>query len=392
MSPCSIRLTYRRVRFWFLMTPLLFGLLLIGCRAEESITIQRIPKSESGLQELQGPLPSFTATKTPGSQSPTQSVSQSPQPAEEKKSEPADRMIVGWFDTTDATWFFKLNGTVDAITKAETEWKPFLESVQFVDGKPKYDLPTGWSDAGERPMRFATLKIGDSKPPLELAISSLGPGQDLLLNVNRWRGQMGLASITAENLDADTKPLKLVEKSGAKSALLFDVTGAAVGGGMMPPFANRGASATQSSTHPISDSQLKFDAPDGWSSGQTSGMVPVRLTKTAGEQTAQITVIQMPAAVNEWLPNAKRWAGEVELASLSDEALSKLASNITVDQLEGQLLKLMPDESEKTKATLAGMVKQGETAWFLKLTGDKELVSANEETFSKFLQSLKFPK
>ena len=136
---------------------------------------------------------------------------------------------------------------------------------------------------------------------------------------------------------------------------------------------------------------MRFDTPDGWEKGQTSGMVPVRLQRNSGEKTAQITVIQMPAAANEWEPNAKRWAGEIGLSALTTDELTKLTSPIEVDGSNGKLLNLLDVQTVSGNATIAGMVKRNGTAWFLKLTGDKELVTESEAAFRAFLGTLKFP-
>ncbi len=225
-------------------------------------------------------------------------------------------------------------------------------------------------------MRFATLEIDDFDPPLELAISSLSANQDRLLNVNRWRGQLGLAAIEAVQLDENLNPLDSVENN----LMLFDATGKS-SGGTLPPFAGaRGARAdNRACLIPLlpvgDDSGVRFDTPDGWQKGKTSGMVPVRLQRLSGEKTAQITVIQLPAAANEWEPNAKRWAGEIGLSAMTTDELTNLTSPIEVDGTTGQLLNLSDIPTASGNTTIAGMVKRNGIAWFLKLTGDKELVT-----------------
>jgi hypothetical protein len=352
-----------------------------GCRPEQEIVKHRIPKSQSGLEALQEPAQPIAQT-----------------PTTEKRT-PTDRMVVAIFSLDDATWFFKLNGTIEQVEKTQSQWKPFLESVAFANGQPTWKLPEGWTEGDEKPMRFATLRIDDFDPPLELAISSLGSNQDLLLNVNRWRGQMGLSPISQSELDQDTSNLA----SPTQSAVLFDVVGNLSGGGMMAPFANRGdvrppfAGSNSSNVPPristpppASDSKFRFDTPAGWELGATSGMVPVRLQTSVDGKKVQITVIGLPAAANRWEPNAQRWASQAGLDSLTDEELESLTSPIKIDGASGKLIKLINSTAD-SQAIIAGMVKRGETAWFVKLTGDEPLVSDSEATFGDFLKSLKFP-
>ncbi len=407
-----------------LLAFLVLLLITAGCQPEEPITTQRIPKDQSGLEALRQPS-NLTLVAASQGTAPTTSADE-PTASTEKLT---DRMVVGMYTTDDATWFFKINGSIEAVKGTEAQWKPMLESIEFVDGKPQWELPEGWSESGPRPMRFATLKMGDAEPPLEMAISQLGPNQDVLLNVNRWRGQMGLAAIKEADLEKDTSKLK----TNAKSALLFDVVGKSSGGmgapfagGGRPPFAGGGLGAGQppfaggADEKPMAEkesnaakSDFRFEIPDDWKPGKTSGMVPVRLKKLEGEQTAEITIVGMPASANEWEPNAQRWAGQVGM-ELSEEALVLNTSEIEVDGAKGKLIRLVPAKSDEAtessdegddaeanssdssevsdKATLAAMIKRDETAWFVKLTGDAQLVADSGEVFEKFLKSLKFPK
>ena len=297
-------------------------------------------------------------------------------------------MVVGLFELESATWFFKIIGPSEQVTQVEQEWKPFLSGVRFENGQPKWDLPKGWRMAKDRPMRFATLEFGDFDPPLELAISSLAANQDRLLNVNRWRGQLGLTEIDETGLQENLSQLGSAENAG----LLFDAVGKSTGA-MMPPFAG-GPFSGQTPPGNVADTKspgVLFDLPDGWIEGKISDMVPVRLQRTEGEETAQITVIPLPAAANEWEPNAQRWAREVGLTEMTVNELNEVTSQIEVDGKDGQLLNLSGVASESERSTIAGMVKYNGTAWFLKLSGDKQLVKENEDLFAEFLSSLKLP-
>ena len=63
---------------------------------------------------------------------------------------------------------------------------------------PTWTVPAGWKKAeGQKPMRIATFIIADG----EVVVSQLGGNAGGLLgNVNRWRGQIGLGPVTAEQL------------------------------------------------------------------------------------------------------------------------------------------------------------------------------------------------
>ena len=183
-----------------------------GCDKEPSIVRHKIPKSRSGLEKLRE----------------KQASTMSPQSRQK-----TTRMAVAIFENPDATWFVKVVGPIAQVDATEPQWQAFFQALKFENGNPVWDLPEGWSVAGPKPMRFETLVIGDTQPPLEVAISSLGPNQDLLLNVNRWRvSQLGLPPA----VQGDLNGILQEEKSETGEFLVFDTTGFG-SGQMTPPFA-----------------------------------------------------------------------------------------------------------------------------------------------------------
>lgn len=341
-----------------------------GCQPAEQITTQRSPKSESGYLANRNP----AQLNNPGGLSPAPPLT-------------PDRMLVAAYPLDSAMWFFKLNGTIEQIQSVEPEVIKFFESIEFADGSPKWELPPKWIKGQARPMRFATLRIGESKPPLEMAISDLPAPQDLLFNINRWRGQMSLPPIKQEELDSSKKPLK----SKIDKSWLFDVNGryqgSMMGQGMRPPMqGNFDQPAAISEPAPP---QAKM--PEGWEPGPTSAIVPLRFQKQIGSGTAQISVSRLPAAVNEWDPNVALWAEQVELQELTADQLKERTRAVEIDGVSGSLIRLIPDDESKAKGTIGVMVKHNEWAWFIKLTGDRKIVAENEETFIEFLKTIKLP-
>ena len=359
---------------------LLVSVVLPGCYRQDSIVRHEIPKDRSGLDHLRE-----AADRTS-----TAVSAEANGDAQSSESKEDDRMVVALALRDDATWFFKLNGPVSRIDETESQWRPFLKSISFDEaGKPKWSVPEDWKVGGEKPMRFATLVIDASKPPVELAVSSLSAGQDLLLNVNRWRGQLGLEPTTESALkDSLTK----VQADG-QELTLFDATGK-MSGGMMPPFARAGGPASGRPNSPLKNSagnKISFTAPDGWEPGKPSPFLKARFSKTDEDQTAQISVSSLPASANKWVPNAVRWAGQVGMSSMDETALTEVTESVTVDGQEGKLIRLIPDDAKQEKATIAAMVKKGSDAWFFKLTGDRELVGQNDQVLVDFLKTVKLP-
>lgn len=296
-------------------------------------------------------------------------------------------MVVAVFQKSEATWFFKISGPAKQVSATESSWRPFLDTVSFDGNKPSWDMPSDWITGSEKPMRYATLEIGSLSPPLEMAISSLGPNQDLLLNANRWLGQIGLPPTNSENLKTTIQPAN--DKN--TDYLLFDKTGRG-SGKMTPPFAGGAQPPQQPFQPPVKapDQDLSFETPSGWNAGGTNSMVKVRLTREIDGEKAQITVIEMPASANTWEPNVQRWQQQVGLGGLSASEVSARVSDITVSNVAGKIIDLIDMKSDSDSGTIAAMVKRGDSAWFLKLSGDKNLVDANRKSFESFLNTLQF--
>ena len=91
------------------------------------------------------------------------------------------------------------------------------------DGLPNWQVPSGWKAAGPKPMRLASFDIPDAAGNGDVSISKLsGNGGGLLANVNRWRGQVGLASLEAGALAANSKT---VATAGGDSGTWVELVG-----------------------------------------------------------------------------------------------------------------------------------------------------------------------
>lgn len=79
----------------------------------------------------------------------------------------------------------------------------------------KAELPEGWTEKGASGMRMASYAIDGTSIDFYLISLSMG---DIPSNVNRWRGQVGLADATPEQIvseiksfDVDGYPAKYIE-------------------------------------------------------------------------------------------------------------------------------------------------------------------------------------
>jgi hypothetical protein len=147
--------------------------------------------------------------------------------------EPTDRMLGAIVPRGEQLWFFKLMGPKDPVAAQTEGFTALLKSVRFsAEGKPSWTLPSGWQERSGPAPRFATLTIPADGKPLETTVSMLPNTSDALRNVNRWRDQLSLPPITAEELADESTQVELAE--GA--ATFVNLLGHAAPGGMRPPF------------------------------------------------------------------------------------------------------------------------------------------------------------
>jgi hypothetical protein len=130
------------------------------------------------------------------------------------------------------SWFVKFVGPAEVVTPNAQAFDDFVKSIRpgTGDAKLAWTIPTNWTAAPPKPARLVTLKNGAA----ELYLS--GPiGGSLLDNVNRWRKEVGLRELKADELK---ETLTEIPANGGQ-ATRIDLSGPTWSGGMAPPFAGR---------------------------------------------------------------------------------------------------------------------------------------------------------
>jgi hypothetical protein len=89
-----------------------------------------------------------------------------------------------------------------------------------------WTLPEGWKEQPARAMRVATIRTSEAPDAAELIITRFGADsyKDKLANINRWRGQVGLAPVA----DPAEQPVKSTTVGGATGDL-YEFAGTANG-------------------------------------------------------------------------------------------------------------------------------------------------------------------
>jgi hypothetical protein len=126
-------------------------------------------------------------------------------------------------------WYFKLMGPQQIIATQKENFEAFVRSVEFesvvmaqatsqASAEISYTTPDGWEKEEPAPMRYVSFHAGAT----EIVVSKFpasGSGS-YLDNVNRWRNQVELPAIGANDPQASVDI-----HVGGQDAMLFDFSG-----------------------------------------------------------------------------------------------------------------------------------------------------------------------
>lgn len=313
-----------------------------------------------------------------------------------------ERMLAAMVPKGSDVWFFKVKGAKEVVASLATTFREFVEGVSFEQGAPVLDnLPPSWTRGGERPFRYATLDVATPAGKSDISVSKLVRQQDkswdeqVDMNVNRWRGQMGFSPSTEKWAGAE--PLNVanadegavwVDLSGKRDAVAGEKPRGPV---TTPPVANQpvGPDAESAST----GEAVTYDTPAGWRDGRMSSMRLAAFNVGPEDKSAEITVI--PAG-GELRGNVARWLGQVRNGEVSDEVVDKAlkdAESVTVAGKPGKRFLLLGEKDADPKmaidATIIPLGSDGTTSLFIKMYGPAETVENQADAIGSFLKSLK---
>ena len=318
-------------------------------------------------------------------------------------------------------------------------------------GQPtlQYTLPAGWEKKAPTQMRVASFGIAQGGKAADVSVIPLAgmAGTDLA-NVNRWRGQVGLAALPetdlatlAEKIFVGEMPADLYDIAGTQpgsgdaerilgvilhredTAWFFKVTGeAGLVEASKPAFlaflksvsfgAPTAAPAAMDMSqlppsHPaigeMPASQPAMSAPAGdipawsvpadWQTGQLAQFLIAKyIIAGANGAQAAVNVSSLAGDGGGLLPNVNRWRGQLGLAPTTDADLANLPT-VDASGVKATLIELSGTDARTGKpAQLVGIVLplNGQT-WFYKLMGDADVVTQQKDAFIKFVQSAKYP-
>ncbi len=325
-------------------------------------------------------------------------------------------MLAAIVPKDNQAWFFKVTGPESEVESLASDFRQFVEAIEFQAGEPLLDsLPDGWRRGGEKPMRFATLDVNLANKQLNISVSKLGLQADwdeqIKMNVNRWRGQLGLPAsedkwAAASPLDVATAEspsvwVDLIATAPAEDTGLPSMMGDPSLGSrsigtpqVQERVESRAGNATPSGSPPgdspaVADSRLKYDLPDGWRDGRMTSMRLAAFSVGPEDSAAELTVI--PAG-GDLRGNVARWLGQVREGEVPAEVVDKAladAQKIDVDGRSAQRFLLTGEDSSSGTIIDATIVPLDDGfSLFIKMTGPAETVSQQADDIAAFLKSL----
>lgn len=297
-------------------------------------------------------------------------------------------------------WFFKLTGPSEQLAEHFPAFVILLKSVRFENRALAYDVPAGWSVENGSGMRYQTIKIEGTDPPLEVSVTSLpalaGDSLDYLkANIDRWRGQLELPPMDGENWEDDAAAAgELIRIPNPNlSMTIVNLTGVSKDFGETQMLAavitetpSMAASTPPPSANPTPTSgPLKFKVPQGWeqNAGNSMRLASFAVAGENKEDIVDISVMRLGGG-GSILENINRWRGQVKLEPITEEELKTTTEDVKISGKDANLA-LMKGE---TTAIMAATIPDGDGKWFFKMQGPTEKVAAEAERFREFLDSV----
>jgi len=312
----------------------------------------------------------------------------------------------------------------------------------------KYTLPAGWKEKPLTQLRVASFDISENGKTADVSVIPLGgmSGGDTA-NVNRWRGQVGLAPLS------DTELAQLAEKVEAAGlpADLYDIAGTSPGSGdderivgtilhsdnvswffkmsgdsalvetnkaafiaflksvqfgelaapstmdlsQLPPSHPPipGMTPANSPANAAASDKPTWTVPAGWQAGPLAQFLVAKYV-IAGDGGAQaaVNVSSLSGDGGGLLPNINRWRKQLGLDPVTDADIANLPT-VDASGVKATMVELSGTDARTGKpAQLVGVVLPlGGQTWFYKLMGDANVVTQQKDALIQFVQSAKYP-
>jgi hypothetical protein len=310
-------------------------------------------------------------------------------------------------------------------------------------------VPADWQEAPPGEMRVASyhVKGKDGKMADVSVIPLPGMAGHDIDNVNRWRGQVGLAPVSegelgklAETVQVGGQEGKLYEMagqnsgSGEKNRILaaiirrpdgawffkmvgddalvgeqkaafveylksFSFPGAGSGAAMQdsqlppshPPIGNTPPAAGAAPAS--NEGKPEWQVPAGWKEIDGGQFLVAKFIVSGLDNSQAAVNVSMSAGDGGGvLGNVNRWRGQIGLSEQSQAEVEKLAQSVDIEGGKAMLVDMAgTDMKSGAKTRLVGaIVPKGKQTWFYKLMGPAPIVEQQKDAFTKFVQTVKY--
>jgi len=308
-------------------------------------------------------------------------------------------------ENDEKTWYFRLMDSELKVDPIIDDFNSFIRSTRFPADEKElitWTLPPGWKvernpdwkwgEEGKIPPRYATVKLPDDE---EIWVTPLpGKSGSVSMNINRWRGQLGLYSLG----EAELEEFCRVEKVGDLQIRFVDMVGPGVsktgGNNAMPFNPPQVAQTREKEKTETKNPPLTFTLPAGWKEVPPSE--PKIITKAfevvEGKEKASVTVSQLAGEGGGTLGNINRWRKPLMLPEVTEDELRKMTKAIDIGKDKGVFVdlagaKTAPPERDRI---LGAIIYKPDSAWFFKMIGPTAFVGRQQANFEAFLKSVEF--
>ncbi|MGB7769180.1 MAG: hypothetical protein WBN22_10065 [Verrucomicrobiia bacterium] len=329
-------------------------------------------------------------------------------------------------------------------TMATTPAAPDQSGNNPAQPQLQWTLPAGWTVVAPGEMSIASFKVqGQAGAEADVSVVPLpGPAGGDDANVNRWRGQVGLAAVPPDELEKMAEAVQV----GDQPAKLYDLAGPSSGGGnakgilgviqqrngmtwffkMMgdpslveqqkPEFAAFLKSLTFTASaqpaglppgHPPigGDMNAPMVPAGSASAGKPAWTVPADWQEVPAAQfllaeysiagadgaKAEVNVAELDGSGGGVLANVNRWRGQIGLDPVDETGLAKLTMTMDVTGGHATFVDMTgTDANGQPTRLVAAIVPMGDQTWFYKLMGDEKNVASQKDAFMKFVQTARY--
>ena len=337
--------------------------------------------------------------------------------------------------------------TKEPTAPPQAQAQPAQMEMQPAPAQPPltWSLPVGWREVPRSEMRAASfVASGRDGQTAEVAVIPLPSGGSEMDLVNMWRQTMHLPPLSADNMTT-SEPVTI----GSDQGKLFDIASedlvidgksrgrilvATVTRGPMnwffkmtgeeafvkeqkPVFlqflksisfspgetqmtdANHPAGTTPMTTAEVRSlsegtadpNKPAWTVPQGWQDLPPGQMLAAKFLISTNN--GMRTEVNVGTAMGGMLANVNRWRGQLGVAPVSEDALKGEMKSVDVDGGKALFVDLNGTDARTGRPAriLGGIVSRGDETWFYKMMGDPQVVEQQKETFTKFVQTVKYP-